>query len=87
MNERQLAENSYWFAQFMAYYMVLQLVKTQGVEATLKFVDKKFKDIGNANPEFIVKAKEITTMPKERGEGTINYATVVAVEFPETPMA
>uniref|UniRef100_A0A6M3KCT7 Uncharacterized protein n=1 Tax=viral metagenome TaxID=1070528 RepID=A0A6M3KCT7_9ZZZZ len=54
----EIIENSYFFGQFMAYYMVLLLAKKVGVEQTLKFADQKFKDIGLANQEFIVQAEK-----------------------------
>jgi hypothetical protein len=54
-----LVENCYFFGQFMAYYMVLKLVKLKGIEWTLKFVDKKFIEIGKGNPSFLAQAESI----------------------------
>ena len=52
-------ENSYFFGQFMAYYMSLKLVKTVGAEQTVAFMDKKFLELGKGNPSFLIQAEKL----------------------------
>jgi len=71
----EIVENSYFFGQFMAYYMVLLLVKKIGVEQALKFADKKFQDIGFANEEFIIQAEKAEKNVKQYYTDTMEGKT------------
>ena len=62
----EVIENSYFFGQYMAYQLIIKIIHLFGAEQAMKFVEKKCIDIGTGNPEFVIKAEEITEKQAEQ---------------------
>ena len=54
-----IVENSYFFGQFMLLHLIQKIIANRGMDDTIKFIDRKYKQIGFGNPEFVIKAEQI----------------------------
>lgn len=54
----KILSNAYFFGQFMMLHMLLKMHKAIGYDQVLKFMRKKYKDIGVGNEHFINQAEK-----------------------------
>jgi len=55
----KVIENSFFFGQYMVYFMIQQVIKTKGTELAMQFANKKMTEIAKANPAFAIQAEKI----------------------------